>query len=81
MFELSNLKTKVYMRSRAFEKAFPMMCLDWCFGTNQNPSTLFFAYRHHKEAVRSVCFHPQLPLFASASDDSYVLVCHGQVFK
>ncbi|XP_064393432.1 ribosome biogenesis protein bop1-B-like isoform X2 [Halichondria panicea] len=37
--------------------------------------------RHHKQAIRSVCCHPRLPLFASASDDSSVVVCHGQVFN
>jgi len=36
--------------------------------------------RHHKKAIRQVCFHKRYPLFASASDDGTVLVSHGKVF-
>jgi len=36
--------------------------------------------RHHKKAIRQVCFHKSYPLFASASDDGTVLVSHGKVF-
>ena len=34
----------------------------------------------HALAVRSVAFHPRLPLFASASDDATVHVYHGRVY-
>ncbi|KAJ8041693.1 Ribosome biogenesis protein bop1 [Holothuria leucospilota] len=37
--------------------------------------------RHHKQAIRSVCFHKRYPLFASASDDGHVIVFHGQVYN
>lgn len=37
--------------------------------------------RHHKKAVRAVAFHRTYPLFASASDDGSVIVCHGTVFS
>eukprot|EP01098_Paradermamoeba_levis_P003565 TRINITY_DN1607_c0_g1_i1.p1 TRINITY_DN1607_c0_g1~~TRINITY_DN1607_c0_g1_i1.p1 ORF type:complete len:462 (+),score=150.77 TRINITY_DN1607_c0_g1_i1:938-2323(+) len=37
--------------------------------------------RHHKKAIRSVTFHPTLPLFASCSDDANVTVFHGRVFN
>ena len=37
--------------------------------------------RHHKKAVRAVAFHHRYPLFASASDDGTVIVCHGRVYK
>lgn len=37
--------------------------------------------RHHRKAVRSVAFHRSYPLFASASDDGSVIVCHGTVFS
>ncbi|XP_061429307.1 LOW QUALITY PROTEIN: ribosome biogenesis protein BOP1 [Lethenteron reissneri] len=37
--------------------------------------------RHHKKAVRAVCFHKRYPLFASASDDGGVIVCHGMVYN
>ncbi|KAJ0055167.1 hypothetical protein NL108_011456, partial [Boleophthalmus pectinirostris] len=36
--------------------------------------------RHHRRAVRSVAFSRSYPLFASASDDGSVIVCHGTVF-
>ena len=34
----------------------------------------------HAGAVRSVAFHPRLPLFASCSTDGSVQISHGQVF-
>ena len=37
--------------------------------------------RSHALAVRAVCYHPQLPLFASASDDASVHVYHGRVYS
>ncbi|XP_060915566.1 ribosome biogenesis protein bop1 isoform X2 [Labrus mixtus] len=37
--------------------------------------------RHHKKAVRGVAYHRQYPLFASASDDGSVIVCHGTVYN
>ncbi|KAK5855563.1 hypothetical protein PBY51_005657 [Eleginops maclovinus] len=37
--------------------------------------------RHHKKAVRSVAYHRLYPLFASASDDGSVIVCHGTVYN
>ncbi|XP_069113730.1 ribosome biogenesis protein bop1-like [Argopecten irradians] len=37
--------------------------------------------RHHKKALRQVCYHKQYPLFASASDDGTVIVCHGMVYN
>ena len=37
--------------------------------------------RHHRQAVRHVCYHKRYPLFASASDDGCVVICHGQVYK
>ncbi|KAM9737364.1 ribosome biogenesis protein bop1 [Menidia menidia] len=37
--------------------------------------------RHHKKAVRSVAYHRAYPLFASASDDGSVIVCHGTVYN
>eukprot|EP00112_Aurelia_sp_Birch-Aquarium-sp1_P010468 Seg2233.4 transcript_id=Seg2233.4/GoldUCD/mRNA.D3Y31 product="Ribosome biogenesis protein bop1" protein_id=Seg2233.4/GoldUCD/D3Y31 len=37
--------------------------------------------RHHKKAIQSVAFHSKYPLFASASDDGSVIVCHGKVFS
>ena len=36
--------------------------------------------RSHSLAVRSVAYHPRLPLFASASDDASVHVYHGRVY-
>ena len=38
-------------------------------------------FRHHKKAIRQVCYHKRYPLFASASDDGTVIVCHGMVYK
>lgn len=37
--------------------------------------------RSHKKALRQVVFHRHYPLFASASDDGTVIVCHGRVFN
>ncbi|XP_048848818.1 ribosome biogenesis protein bop1 [Brienomyrus brachyistius] len=37
--------------------------------------------RHHKKALRGVAFHKTYPLFASASDDGSVIVCHGMVYN
>ncbi|XP_037330852.2 ribosome biogenesis protein bop1 [Pungitius pungitius] len=37
--------------------------------------------RHHKKAVRAVAYHRLYPLFASASDDGSVIVCHGTVYS
>ncbi|PIK35693.1 putative ribosome biogenesis protein bop1-B [Apostichopus japonicus] len=37
--------------------------------------------RHHKQAIRSVAYHKRYPLFASASDDGHVIICHGQVYN
>ena len=37
--------------------------------------------RYHKKAIRSVCFHPRYPLFASASDDGTTIISHGMVYS
>ncbi|XP_060594341.1 ribosome biogenesis protein bop1-B-like [Ruditapes philippinarum] len=37
--------------------------------------------KHHKKAIRQVCYHKRYPLFASASDDCSVIVCHGMVYN
>ncbi|XP_025076239.1 ribosome biogenesis protein bop1-like isoform X1 [Pomacea canaliculata] len=37
--------------------------------------------RHHKKAIRQVTYHRRYPLFASASDDGTVIVCHGMVYS
>ncbi|XP_062385951.1 ribosome biogenesis protein bop1 [Sardina pilchardus] len=37
--------------------------------------------RHHKKALRGVAYHRSYPLFASASDDGSVIVCHGMVYN
>lgn len=37
--------------------------------------------RLHKGAVRNVAYHQRYPLFASASDDTTVIVSHGMVYK
>lgn len=37
--------------------------------------------KHHKKALRQVTFHPRYPLFASASDDCSIIVCHGMVYS
>jgi len=36
--------------------------------------------KNHKKAIRAVSYHPRYPLFASASDDGSVIVCHGMVY-
>ena len=36
--------------------------------------------RAHEMAVRSVAYHPRLPLFASGSDDATVHIYHGRVY-
>ena len=41
----------------------------------------FIIFRSHKKALRQVTFHRHYPLFASASDDGTVIVCHGRIFK
>ncbi|XP_041375596.1 ribosome biogenesis protein bop1-like [Gigantopelta aegis] len=37
--------------------------------------------KHHKKALRQVTYHKRYPLFASASDDGSVIVCHGMVYS
>lgn len=37
--------------------------------------------KSHEKAIRQVCFHRHYPLFASASDDCKVIVCHGRIFN
>lgn len=37
--------------------------------------------RHHRQAVRQVCYHLRYPLFASCSDDGSAIVCHGMVYN
>ncbi|XP_059487702.1 ribosome biogenesis protein BOP1 homolog [Neocloeon triangulifer] len=37
--------------------------------------------RLHSAAVRNVAFHPRYPLFATASDDCSLIVCHARVFN
>ena len=39
------------------------------------------ALRYHEHAVRSVCFHPMYPLFASSSDDGTAHIFHGRVYS
>lgn len=36
--------------------------------------------RYHKKSIREVEFHSKYPLFASASEDGTVVVCHGMVY-
>lgn len=36
--------------------------------------------RYHKKSIRSVQFHRKYPLFATASDDGTIVVCHGMVY-
>jgi ribosome biogenesis protein ERB1 len=36
--------------------------------------------RNHTMAVRKACFHPRLPLFASASDDGTIHIFHATVY-
>lgn len=42
-------------------------------------STPYKTLRYHSKAIRSVKFHPTLPLFADASDDGTVQIFHGKV--
>ncbi|KAF2722778.1 BOP1NT-domain-containing protein [Polychaeton citri CBS 116435] len=42
-------------------------------------STPYKTLRYHSKAIRSVKFHPNLPLFADASDDGSLQVFHGKV--
>ncbi|KAL5467099.1 hypothetical protein EMCRGX_G031281 [Ephydatia muelleri] len=37
--------------------------------------------RHHRQAIRQVCYHLRYPLFASCSDDGSAIVCHGMVYN
>ncbi|WAR11935.1 BOP1B-like protein [Mya arenaria] len=37
--------------------------------------------KHHKKAIRQVCYHRRYPLFASVSDDCSIIVCHGMVYN
>jgi ribosome biogenesis protein ERB1 len=38
-------------------------------------------YRYHTRAIRSVCYHPTYPLFASSSDDGSIQVFHARVYN
>jgi len=42
-------------------------------------TTPYKTLRYHDKAIRSVAFHPSLPLFADASDDGSVQIFHGKV--
>ena len=42
-------------------------------------TTPYKTLRYHSKAIRSVSFHPSLPLFADASDDGTLQVFHGKV--
>ena len=42
-------------------------------------STPYKTLRYHSKAIRSVKFHPSLPLFADASDDGSLQVFHGKI--
>lgn len=42
-------------------------------------STPYKTLRYHTKAIRSVKFHPQLPLFVDGSDDGSLQVFHGKV--
>ncbi|CAK9295887.1 unnamed protein product [Gordionus sp. m RMFG-2023] len=37
--------------------------------------------KFHSTSVRAVAFHSKLPLFASASEDSSLIITHGMVYK
>lgn len=37
--------------------------------------------RYHQKAIRQVCYHKTYPLFASASDDGTVNICHATVYN
>ena len=41
--------------------------------------TPYKTLRYHSKAIRSVKFHPTLPLFADASDDGTLQIFHGKV--
>lgn len=47
--------------------------------TNGGFGWLCVSCRYHKYALRSVAFHPRLPLFATASDDASVHILHCTV--
>jgi len=40
----------------------------------------FRTLRYHSRGVRSVAFHPTLPLFASSSDDGTIHIFHATVY-
>ncbi len=42
-------------------------------------ATPYKTLRYHNKAIRSVKFHPSLPLFADASDDGTLQIFHGKV--
>nr|POE71388.1 ribosome biogenesis protein erb1 [Quercus suber] len=42
-------------------------------------ATPYKTLRYHSKAIRSVAFHPTLPLFADASDDGTLQIFHGKV--
>jgi ribosome biogenesis protein ERB1 len=44
-------------------------------------NTAYKTLKYHKQAVRSVAFHKNYPLFASAGDDGKVHIFHGRVFN
>ena len=41
-------------------------------------ATPYKTLRYHNKAIRSVKFHPALPLFADASDDGMIQIFHGK---
>ncbi|ESO98298.1 hypothetical protein LOTGIDRAFT_114705 [Lottia gigantea] len=41
----------------------------------------YHTLRHHTKALRQVTYHKRYPLFASASDDLSVIICHGMVYS
>lgn len=48
--------------------------LDWS-------SKPYKTLRFHKQAIRSVAYHPRYPLFASSSDDGTIQIFHGMVYS
>ncbi|KAK5108389.1 hypothetical protein LTR62_008345 [Meristemomyces frigidus] len=44
-------------------------------------NTPYKTLRYHSRAIRSVAFHPTLPLFADASDDASLQIFHGKVVR
>lgn len=48
--------------------------------SGQNASRTKADGRYHTRALRSVAFHPTLPLFASASDDGTIQIFHATVY-